>query len=119
MKWNFDNDRPIYQQIVEQLEKAVVSGEYKPGEKLPSVRELASAAGVNPNTMQRAMAELEKRGLVVTQRTSGRSVTEDRSAIDEKRSEIAEEHTNIYLAAMKTLGFEKEDILKLVRGKLE
>ena len=119
MKWDFDNDRPIYQQIVEQLEKAVVSGDYKPGEKLPSVRELASAAGVNPNTMQRAMAELESRGLVVTQRTSGRSVTEDGAAIDEKRSGIAEEHTNVYIAAMKTLGYAKEETLKLVRGKLE
>ena len=77
MAWELDSDRPIYAQLVERIQTEIVSGYYPPGGKLPSVRELASVAAVNPNTMQKAFAELERSGLIVTQRTNGRTVTED------------------------------------------
>ena len=79
MTWHFDNDRPIYTQLLEQILFLIVSGQYPPGSKLPSVRDLASEASVNPNTMQRALTELERSGLIYSQRTSGRFVTEDRA----------------------------------------
>ena len=78
MAWNLDSDRPIYAQLLERIELQIVSGTYGPGDKLPSVRELAAEASVNPNTMQKAFAELERSGLIVTKRTSGRFVTEDK-----------------------------------------
>ena len=82
MAWELRNDRPIYVQIVERIQMQIISGVYKPGDKLPSVRELAMEAGVNPNTMQKAFGELERKELIVTIRTSGRVVTEDDAMIE-------------------------------------
>ena len=79
MPWNLDDSRPIYLQLMEKIQQDIVSGTYRPGEKLPSVRELALDAAVNPNTMQKALSELERSGLVYSQRTSGRFITEDES----------------------------------------
>ena len=80
MNWQFSNDAPIYAQLIRQIRAGIVSGAFSPGERLPSVRDLAMEAGVNPNTMQRALTELERDGLVYSQRTSGRYVTEDRGS---------------------------------------
>ena len=82
MKWQFSNDAPIYSQLIHQIQVGIVSGAFPPGQRLPSVRDLATEAGVNPNTMQRALAELERDGLVYSQRTAGRFVTEDQIMID-------------------------------------
>lgn len=92
MAWELDADRPIYAQLVERIQKEIVSGKYQPGEKLPSVRDLAAVAAVNPNTMQKAFAELERSGLIVTQRTSGRTVTEDTELIGNTREQLAAGH---------------------------
>ena len=81
MAWVLEDGRPIYAQLVERLQVQIVSGAYPPGGKLPSVRELAAVAEVNPNTMQKAFAELEKSGLIITQGTNGRVVTEDERLI--------------------------------------
>ena len=81
MEWNIAPDRPVYLQLIEQMERAIAAGAYQPGERLPGVREMAAGAAVNPNTMQRALQELETRGLVNTQRTAGRSVTADEARI--------------------------------------
>ena len=89
MEWNFRNDLPIYSQLVEQIKRGIVSGAFAPGERLSSVRDMAMEAGVNPNTMQRALQELEREGLVFSQRSSGRFVTEDVSVIDRARSALA------------------------------
>ena len=78
MQWQLRGDRPIYQQIMEKLTEQIVSGQLNAGDKVPPVRELAAQAGVNPNTMQRALADLEREGLMHSNRTSGRYVTEDR-----------------------------------------
>ena len=92
MAWSLDSDRPIYAQLVERIQMQIVSGGYPPGGRLPSVRELAAEAAVNPNTMQKAFAELERSGLIVTQRTNGRTVTEDEELIKSIRRKLAKEH---------------------------
>ena len=77
MPWELDNDRPIYLQLMERIQHDIISGVYKPGDKIPSVRDLALDAAVNPNTMQKALSELERSGLLYSQRTSGRFITDD------------------------------------------
>ena len=115
MAWNLDSDRPIYSQILERIQMQIAAGIYEPGEKIPSVRELAADAGVNPNTMQKAIAELEHRNLVVTLRTSGRVVTEDLNMIRETKNQLAKEQIDDFLKRMKALGFEREDILIMLK----
>jgi len=88
MNWKFSGDRPVYQQIMELMRGGIVKGELPPGGKVPSVRELAAQAQVNPNTMQRAMTELEREGLLVSGGTSGRTVTEDPEVLEKMREEI-------------------------------
>jgi len=117
MKWQFRNDMPIYTQLVEQIKTGIVAGEYKPGERIPSVRDMATEAGVNPNTMQRAMAELEREGLVFTHRTSGRQVTEDIELIEKAKLSLAERHIDLFMNAMGELGLSREEILKLISMK--
>ncbi|MGM9521439.1 MAG: GntR family transcriptional regulator [Oscillospiraceae bacterium] len=114
MEWHFSDNAPIYSQIVWQLKLNIASGVLMPGERLASVRELAVSAGVNPNTMQRALSELERDGLLYTQRTSGRFVTEDTSMIEDTKRNIARDHIKSFLEAMKKLGFEQEDIHLLI-----
>ena len=111
MPWSFQADTPIYTQLVARLQEQIVSGAYPPGSKLPSVRDLAADAGVNPNTVQRAFAELERLSLIYTQRTSGKFVTEDASAIDTARRALAEGQTRQYLAAMSALGFDRAALI--------
>lgn len=89
MKWEFSKDKPIYLQIIDCIQTGIISGELKSGDKLPSVREFAVMASVNPNTMQRAFQELEKMKLVFSQRTSGRFITEDKNMIDELKNDFA------------------------------
>ena len=114
MAWNLNSDRPIYAQILERIQMQIVSGVYQPGTKIPSVRELAADAGVNPNTMQKALAELERSGLVMTQRTSGRVVTEDLNMIKETKNQLAGEQVRDFVKRMKDLGFDREDIIDLL-----
>ena len=114
MAWNLDSDRPIYAQLLERIQRQIVSGRYRPGDKLPSVRELAAEASVNPNTMQKAFAELERSGLIITRRTSGRFVTEDTQMIAQIRTSLAKEEIHSFLARMKGLGFETQDIIRIL-----
>lgn len=115
MDWKFRNDTPIYTQLVEQIKIAIVTGEYAAGERLPSVRDMAAEAGVNPNTLQRAFAELERDGLVYSQRTAGRMVTEDISIINEAKRQLAQRHIQAFCAAMKALGFGNNEVIALLR----
>ena len=115
MGWSFHNNKPIYLQIVEKLERDILSGKLPPGERIPSVRELALDASVNPNTMQRAMQELEARGLAVVQRTSGRIVTTDEKIINETRKRIACENIRFFIEEMKQLGFSGEETQALIK----
>lgn len=118
MKWLFSDNAPIYTQLIEQIKVGIVTNQFPLGERLPSVRELATEAGVNPNTMQRALAELERDGLVYSQRTTGRFVTEDQKMIKQTKHRLAERHIESFLDAMDNLGFEQEDILSLLQERI-
>lgn len=114
MPWNLNSDRPIFMQIIEIMQFDIVSGKYGPGDKLPSVRDLALEAAVNPNTMQKALSELERSGLVYSQRTSGRFITEDTAMIEELKARLAREKIKEFLDGMEKLGFEKEEAVTLI-----
>lgn len=101
MTWQFTDDRPIYLQLMEQIQLKIICGQYKVGEKLPSVRDLASEAAVNPNTMQKALSELERIGLVFSQRTSGRFITEDSNMVENMRKDLAREQIEKFLNTWK------------------
>ena len=117
MEWKFRSDLPIYSQLVEQIQLAIVSGTFRPGERLASVRDMASEAGVNPNTMQRALQELEREGMVYSQRTSGRYVTEDMQVIERAKKQFAEEQIRGFLEAMRKLGYQQEEILSMLKER--
>ena len=118
MLWQFSGDAPIYTQLIQQVKVGIVTGAFPPGERLPSVRDLATEAGVNPNTMQRALAELERDGLVYSQRTAGRFVTEDNTMINTAKRSLAQRHVKTFLEAMLQLGFQKEEIIELIAREL-
>lgn len=117
--WDLKSDRPIYLQLIEQIEIRIFSGVYPPGSKLPSVRELAQEAAVNPNTMQKALSTLEEDGLVYTNRTSGRFITEDENMILQARQKLAQEQIAEFVERMKSLGFDKAETLKIISTMLE
>jgi DNA-binding transcriptional regulator YhcF (GntR family) len=119
MSWDLKSDRPIYAQLIEQLELKICSGIYALGTKLPSVRDLAQEASVNPNTMQRALAKLEEDGLLYTNRTSGRFVTEDVKMVQKTKNRLAQEQIQEFLEKMKRLGFDQKDILNILANMLE
>lgn len=114
MSWNLSDDRPIYVQLMEQIQLKIVSGAYGAGEKLPSVRDMASDASVNPNTMQKALTELERTGLVFSQRTSGRFITEDITMIKNIRNTLAQEQIEKFLYNMKKIGYTKQETIELI-----
>ena len=116
MAWDFTDNAPIYMQIVNGLQREIASGAYAPGTRLPSVRDLAMEAGVNPNTMQRALAELERRGLVNAQRTAGRFVTEDTAALSEMRKSLSETIVADFYRKMRGLGLSDEEIISVVHA---
>ena len=116
MKFEFDNNLPIYIQLVEQLKIYIISGNIKPGVRLPSVRELALLTKVNPNTMQKALVELEELSLVYTERTNGKYVTTDTRLINKYKEEHAKSLTEKYFMSMETLGFNKEETIKYLKS---
>ena len=118
MDWTFTDDRPIWQQLTEQLTVRILKGEYPPGGRLPAVRELASQAGVNPNTMQRALAQLEADGLAVGSRTAGRTVTEDAAVIEAAAKARARAAVAACLEVLSQLGYGAEDALVFVKEEL-
>lgn len=113
MTWNLDNNMPIYLQLMDRIQRDIISGRYSPGDKLPSVRELAVEAAVNPNTMQKALSELERGGLVYSQRTSGRFITEDEELLKELKREQAAGYLAEFMANMHNLGLKDEEIRAL------
>lgn len=116
MTWELKNDRPIYAQLIEQIKLRIISGFYRPGERLPSVRDMAAEAAVNPNTMQRALSELERDGLLYTQRTSGRFITEDSGLIETAKKALAQEQIDAFFQKMRALGFTTSQTVALVES---
>ena len=119
MQWIFENDRPIYVQLKEKIKLMIISGAYPPGSKLPPVRDLAEEASVNPNTLQKALMDLEKEGLVYSQRTSGRFVSEDEEMIKVAKKDLALEQIEIFFKKMSGMGYDKKEILTLIESKMK
>ena len=115
MQWKLSDDRPIYVQLMETITAAIASGTLAAGSRLPSVREMAAQAGVNPNTMQRALAELEREGLLYSQRTAGRFVTDQSDRITQNRKDLAMQQIRIFLSSMKEMGYTSEQTLNLIQ----
>ncbi|MFR9373093.1 GntR family transcriptional regulator, partial [Streptococcus pneumoniae] len=107
MSWTFDNKKPIYLQIMEKIKLQIVSHTLEPNQQLPTVRELASEAGVNPNTIQRALSDLEREGFVYSKRTTGRFVTKDKELIAQSRKQLSEEELEHFVSSMTHFGYEK------------
>ena len=119
MEYIFDNERPIYIQLMEKIRLEIVSGKLKKGERMPSVRELAITMKVNPNTMQKALAELENERLIYTERTNGKFVTQNEKRIQEVKKELAKEKVNTYLNSMKDIGISFEEAINYLQEQRE
>ena len=115
MPWNMSSERPIYLQLVDRIKRQIAAGKYRPGERFPSVRDLAVEAAVNPNTMQRALSALEADGLLITSRTAGRTVTTEEVLIKTMRDQIATEEYEKFYSLMKELGFDDKGIQDFIR----
>lgn len=114
MSWTFDNNLPIYLQIMDRIKLQIISNQLHAGEKLPAVRELAAEAGVNPNTIQRALSDLEKEGFVYSKRTSGRFVTDNRDLILQARQKLSEEEVRKFVENMTRFGYHKEELPTII-----
>lgn len=119
MNWKLTDDRPIWIQLSEQIARGIISGAYPPGSRLPSVRELALQAGVNPNTMQRALAQLEQDGLAKADRTAGRIVTDDAEILEKARLLEAKAKIHEYFNGMEQLGYTKGQAMEMLKGGAE
>lgn len=119
MKWIITSDRPVYLQLIEEIQMRIISGFYQLGDKLPSVRDLAEEAQVNPNTMQKALSDLETNGLVNSQRTSGRFITENGTLIDELKANFANEYITEFFTKMTKLGLSEQEVKdKIINSKV-
>lgn len=116
MSWEFQDHLPIYAQLMDTLKRRIITGRYLPGEKLPSVRELAAEAGINPNTVQRAFSELEREGLIYTQRATGKYVTENADEIKSARQVLAKTQVAEFLSNMQSLGYSVGDVIVLLQS---
>ena len=114
MEWKIDNNKPVYIQLVEQLKVKIISGEIELDSKLDSVRSLAADAMVNPNTMQKALAQLEREGFVYSKRTSGRFVTDNKELIENERKNLVKDNVKKTLDTLINLGYTNDEILSLV-----
>ena len=119
MEFDLHSSRPIWLQLSEQLSRRILTGVYPPGSRFPTVRDLAAEAGVNPNTMQRALSQLETDGLVTTNRTAGRTVTEDTAVLDALRKRLAGEATERYFSEMKELGYSRGEAADMAAAEKE
>ncbi|MBP5174851.1 MAG: GntR family transcriptional regulator [Treponema sp.] len=116
MQNQFTSDKPIYLQLTDYFKSRIISGEFPPGSRIESVRDLAIKARVNPNTMQKALSELERMELVRTERTSGRFITDDKEKIETMRKELAEKEVAAFIEKMKAFGFTKDEIIKIMEN---
>lgn len=119
MEWNLDDSRPIWPQLKEQLLREIIAGRYPMGGSFPTVRDLAEDAGVNRNTMQRAMAELESDGFLITNRTAGRVVTSDEKLVEAMKRKLAEQNVEKFIGEMASIGYSAEDVIEMIQKKEE
>ena len=119
MEWKLDDSRPIWPQLKDQLIIAIVAGRYTMGGSFPTVRELAEDAGVNRNTMQRALSELENEGFVITNRTAGRTVTTDEGLVLRMKEKIAKQNIDQFIREMAAIGYSADDVVKMIKERGE
>ena len=119
MSWELDSKRSIYGQVMERILRRIVTGHYPPGGRIESVRELADEAGVNPNTMQRALSEMERDGIIFSNRTSGRFVTEDVEKIEAVKNQLAKDAAKNFIASMRDLELSESEMLKILKDTLK
>ncbi len=119
MSWKFASQEPVYVQIARKLKSEILAGKYSADAPFPSVRQLALEAKVNPNTMQRALSELENEGLLVSRSTAGRFVTSEQTAIEDEKYRTIESETNKLLERIKSLGVTKAQLIKMIEDKEE
>lgn len=119
MAWHFSSDRPVYIQIADRITRSVLSGEYKPGEQIPTVRQLALEAAVNPNTVQHAFADLENEGLIISKGTSGRFVTENKEIIEQSRNKLAKKIVCDFIKNTNSLSLTKEQVISMIEEVAE
>lgn len=119
MEWNFNNETPIYLQIIDRFKMDIANGSLKPGNKVPSVRELALSAGVNPNTMQKALSELERDGYLESRRTSGRFVADIGNQADSLKNDLAHKLCSEFCEVMSKVGFTPEQSLTVYENYLK
>lgn len=115
MGWKLSNDRPIYMQLIDRIKIQILSGQYHPGDNFPTVRDLATQAAVNPNTMQKALASLELEGLLISSRTARRTVTTDQNLIHQMRNRLAEQSYEAFHRSMTELGFTESELQDFLR----
>lgn len=115
LNFSFDNERPIYLQIVEQLEVMIISGKLPPSSKLPPVRELAARARVNPNTIQRALLELERKNLIYTERTNGKFVSKNLARLVDSREKYIKNRVADFVVEMHTLGLDERELIRIIK----
>lgn len=118
MAWKFSSDKLIYTQIAERITLSVLSGEYQTGQQIPSVRQLALEAAVNPNTVQRAFTELENEGIIISKGTVGRYVTEDVAVIENCRKKTAEQTVKVFAKSIQPLNLSKSELIKMLEEEL-
>lgn len=119
MSYEFDSHKPIYLQLVELFSQMIASGGWAAGMRVGSVRDLAMEYGVNPNTLQRALSELEREGLMYTERTNGRFITDDQRLIDDVRQQLAQKRVGHFIQQMSALGCGKDELIRLIDQKWE
>lgn len=115
LNFSFDNERPIYIQLVEQIEVMIISGKLPLSSKLPSVRELATRARVNPNTIQRALLELERKNLIYTERTNGKFVSKNLARLVDSREEYIKNRVAEFVVEMHALGLNERELIKIIK----
>ncbi len=118
MAWSFTQDRPVYLQISERVTRSVLSGEYKPGDQIPSVRQLALEAAVNPNTVQKAFSELENEKIIISKGTLGRFVTDNTTDIESARRKTADRIMKKYLKDMADLSIDNKQAVSLLKEEI-
>ena len=119
MSWSFTSDRPVYVQLAQRIRNSVVTGVYPPGGQIPSVRQLAVTAAVNPNTVQHAFAELESEGLLVSKGTTGRFVTEDPAMIERCRQQQARALVREFIRSASHISISRDELIDMIREEEE
>ena len=114
---DFNKNVPIYIQIEEQIKLDIITNRYKPGEKIKSVREFALELKINPNTINRALLELEEQGLILTQRTNGKYITENKKLIEQEKNKLINKKINEFISDMEELNIDKQKIIEIIREK--